>query len=245
MDNVIIIGAGLGGLEVGYILAKHGLKVTVLEQGGQIGGCLQTFRRMGRLFDAGFHYVGGLGEGQSLYPLFKYFNLLDLPWKRLDEDCFDEVHIDGAGSFPFANGHSRFVERMAEKFPGSKDELKTYASFLKGVGDHIYDSFNSPSENFSKSAYDFLKGTISDPLLRKVLSGTSLKLELNADSLPLYIFAQINNSFIQSAWRLEGGGGQIAARLADQIKAFGGEIRTNAKVARLVEDGGCISRVEL
>ncbi|MCR5003064.1 MAG: FAD-dependent oxidoreductase, partial [Bacteroidales bacterium] len=47
------------------------------------------------------------------------------------------------------------------------------------------------------------------------------------------------------AWRLEGGGGQIAARLADQIKAFGGEIRTNAKVARLVEDGGCISRVEL
>ena len=31
-NSVIIIGAGLGGLECGYILAKHGLKVTVLER---------------------------------------------------------------------------------------------------------------------------------------------------------------------------------------------------------------------
>ena len=30
--SVIIIGSGLGGLECGYILAKHGMKVTVLEQ---------------------------------------------------------------------------------------------------------------------------------------------------------------------------------------------------------------------
>ena len=245
MDSVIVIGAGLGGLEVGYILARHGLRVTVLEQESQIGGCLQTFRRLGRTFDTGFHYVGGLDEGQSLHPLFKYFNLLDLPWKRLDEDCFDEVFIEGAGAFPFASGHERFVERLSEKFPGSREELRKYASFLKGVGDHIFDSFDSPSENFSKSAYEFLCGTVSDPLLRKVLSGTSLKMELNADTLPLYIFAQINNSFIQSAWRLEGGGELIAARLASQIESFGGQVRTRARVERLVEEGGRIARVEL
>lgn len=43
MDRAIIIGSGLGGLECGFILAKHGYEVTVLEQGKHIGGCLQTF----------------------------------------------------------------------------------------------------------------------------------------------------------------------------------------------------------
>ena len=90
--DVIIIGGGLGGLECGFILARHGLNVCVLEQHTQVGGCLQTFRRKGVTFDTGFHYVGGLGEGESLYPFFRYFGLLDLPWQRMD-DLFDEVII--------------------------------------------------------------------------------------------------------------------------------------------------------
>ena len=43
--KVIIIGSGLGGLSTGVILAKNGYHVTVLEQGIQIGGCLQCFFR--------------------------------------------------------------------------------------------------------------------------------------------------------------------------------------------------------
>ena len=75
MESVIIIGSGLGGLECGYILAKNGFQVTVLEHDSCIGGCLQTFRRGSAQFDTGFHYVGGLGEGQSLNALFRYFDL--------------------------------------------------------------------------------------------------------------------------------------------------------------------------
>ena len=108
-NSVIIIGAGLGGLECGYILAKNGMKVTVLEREAQVGGCLQTFRRGGTLFDTGFHSVGSLGEGESLHTLFNYFDLMSLPWKKLDEDCFDEVVI-GEDTFAFANKHQRFYE---------------------------------------------------------------------------------------------------------------------------------------
>ena len=31
-EKIIIVGAGLGGLQCGYILAKNGFKVTILEQ---------------------------------------------------------------------------------------------------------------------------------------------------------------------------------------------------------------------
>lgn len=62
-DSAIIIGSGIGGLECGVILARHGFDVTVLEQERQIGGNLQTFTRRGsdgkvHSFDTGFHYVG-------------------------------------------------------------------------------------------------------------------------------------------------------------------------------------------
>ena len=43
--KVIIIGSGLGGLSCGAILAKNGYAVTVLEQGVQVGGCLQHMVR--------------------------------------------------------------------------------------------------------------------------------------------------------------------------------------------------------
>lgn len=251
MNRVIVIGGGLGGLECGYILAKKGLQVTVLEHDMHIGGCLQSFCRGKALFDTGFHYVGGLQEGQSLHGLFRYFGLLDLPWHRLDTDCFDEVLI-GQESFPFAQGHGHFVRRLAERFPHQRKELQAYVSFLRQVGEHLPDSFLPrdagefyTSSLFARSAWQFLQDTVTDPLLRKVLSGTSLKMELNADTLPLYVFAQINNSFIESAWRLQGGGQQIADRLRAGIESMGGLVRTGATVTRLIEKDGSIAAVEV
>ncbi len=248
-DKVVIIGSGLGGLECGYILARHGFNVTVLERAAQIGGCLQTFQRRGTRFDTGFHYVGGLDEGQPLNRLFRYFDLLNLPWHRLDEDCFDEVVI-GEESFPLANGHERFSERLIERFPAEKEGILKYTAFLKDVGDHIFDSLNPReaedfygSSLFARSAYDFLNETVKDPLLRKVLSGNSLKMELNAESLPLYVYAQINNSFIQSAWRLRGGGSLITGHLAASIREMGGRVITNAEVVSIDVEDGHVARV--
>lgn len=249
--DVIIVGGGLGGLECGFILSKNGLKVCVLEQDAQTGGCLQTFSRNNTLFDTGLHYVGGLDEGQSLHRLFQYFGLMDLPWHRLDETGFDEVVV-GNQSWLMANGYERFADTLAQAFPHQRQQLKTYAAFLKQVSDHLFDVFRQQNKDdlftsslFTRSAYDFLNETIEDPLLRKVLSGTSLKMELNAETLPLYIFAQINSSFIESAWRLRGGGGQIADKLTQQIRAMGGEVRTGSKVTRMVEQNGLLAVVEV
>jgi all-trans-retinol 13,14-reductase len=41
--DVVIIGSGLGGLLSAVMLAKEGMRVAVIEQNKQIGGCLQTF----------------------------------------------------------------------------------------------------------------------------------------------------------------------------------------------------------
>jgi all-trans-retinol 13,14-reductase len=63
-------------------------------------------------------------------------------------------------------------------------------------------------------------------------------MELNAEKLPLYFFAQINDSFIRSAWRVNGGGSQIADSLANRIQKMGGHVCTNAKATKLIETDG-------
>ena len=69
--DIIIIGSGLGGLECGAILSKEGFNVCVVEKNTQFGGCFQTYRRKGHLFDTGIHYVGSSSD-ESVFPLFRH-----------------------------------------------------------------------------------------------------------------------------------------------------------------------------
>ena len=55
--DVIVIGAGCGGLSSGALLAKQGRKVLVLEQSELIGGCCSTYQKDGYGFDVGASIV--------------------------------------------------------------------------------------------------------------------------------------------------------------------------------------------
>lgn len=241
--SVIIIGSGLGGLQCGVVLSRHGYKVTVLEKHFTPGGCLQTFVRgkagEGRVrFDCGFHYVGSVGKGEPLGIMLEYYGLGNLPWKRLDEDCFDEIcFVDGSKgtfSYPYAMGFHNFSEKLSEFFPESKHELEEFVSVIENVCDHTFSSFGPGGFNpyFSRSAKEFLEETISDPQLRKVLSGPSLKMELSPN-LPLYIYSQIFGSFIRSAYRLDGGGETLINPLCDIIRSQGGEVLLGKEVVSI------------
>ena len=241
--DVVIIGGGLGGLECGYILSQAGKSVLLLERGTQIGGCLSSYKRHDLSFDTGFHYVGGLGEGQALYSAFKYLGLLHLPWQQLDP-CFDRVTI-GNRTFAFSQGYDAFIDALAADFPAERMALGKYADMLKQTDRQQLDALNPRNGNpsalfklFETGAYKYLQETFHDPLLIDVLSGTSLKMELRKESLPLFAFAHGNGSFIESSWRLKGDGSQIADSLAGDIRKHGGEIVCNAEVQELVEKDG-------
>lgn len=245
--SVIIIGSGLGGLQCGYILAKEGYQVTILEKEDHVGGCLE--------FGSGFHYVGALGPDQPLNKLFKYFNLLNLPWHQLDPHGFDEVIYEGE-SFMFANGpdagedrlandqFNYFSDVMAEKFPSSYSRLRSYSSFLREVAKNTMDG--EPMPLLERSAYQYLYQQFAgNSKLINVLSGTSINMDLCRERLPLYTFAQINSSHIQSSWKLQGSASQITASLAGSIIEMGGNIMTGCEVTRLYETNGVISEVQI
>lgn len=244
--DVVVIGSGLGGLECAYILSRAGLRVLVLEQGRQPGGCLQSYRRRGLAYDTGFHYVGGLDEGQPLHTVFTYLGLMQLPWQRLDHE-FDKVTI-GQRTFAFAQGYEDFTATLAAEFPSERPALGRYAALLRRTSEQELDLLNPragktvwPSRLVETSAWQYLNETFRNPLLVDVLSGTSLKMELRHDSLPLFTFLHGQSSFIESSWRLKGDGALITDRLVRGIGQQGGRVVCGAEVVELVEKCGRLS----
>jgi C-3',4' desaturase CrtD len=69
--NIVVIGAGIGGLAAGALLARKGAMVTVLEAQDYPGGCAATFSRNGCRFDAGATIGCGFHSGAPMEILGK------------------------------------------------------------------------------------------------------------------------------------------------------------------------------
>ena len=118
--HVLIIGAGLGGLFCGKLLNRSRMDVTILEQGMQPGGALQTFVRDGIRFDTGFHSVGGMEPGGPLRKILEPFGLNYLPWEKVGEDeC-----IEGGPFMRISAGTPFELDHVVKPYEGSTWRLK-------------------------------------------------------------------------------------------------------------------------
>ena len=74
--NIVVIGAGIGGLAAGALLARKGAMVTVLEAQDYPGGCAATFSRSGCRFDAGATIGCGFHAGAPMEILGKELGII-------------------------------------------------------------------------------------------------------------------------------------------------------------------------
>jgi len=239
--RVIIIGSGLGGLVCGYILAKNGFRVTVLEKNAQIGGCMQTFVRRGVKFETGMHYIGSIEEGQLLHSFFNYLSLLsDVKLRSLDKQAYDIISIGGE-RFPFANGAENFTEQLTQYFPNERKSLQNYWQAIREATEssplHSLRTTEGQivlNPNHVKQSYDvFLESITQNELLRLVLAGNLPLYAGERGKTPMYIPAFINDFYNRSAYRIVGGSETIAQSLARSIRAMGGEVISSAEVVKI------------
>jgi all-trans-retinol 13,14-reductase len=252
--DIAIIGSGMGGLICADILGREGYKVCVLEKNKQIGGCLQTYVRDKVIFDSGVHYLGGLGEGQNLYQVFKYLGMIDkLKLQKMDEDVFDKIIIENdEKEYVFAQGYENFIQHLLKDFPNEEKALRLYCDKIKEVCSKfpLYNlrtggDVNEKTTVLGIDTRTFIESITSNKKLQAVLVGNNMLYVLQSGKTPFYVHAMILNSYIESSWKCIDGGSVIGKIMAKNIREQGGVIHRNTEVKKIVVENGKVNSVEL
>lgn len=249
--DVVIIGAGLGGLLSAVILAKEGMSVCVIEKDKQIGGCLQTYSVAKKVFDSCVHYIGGLGEGHTLNRIFNYAGIVDkLELKSYNENAFDKIAFGNEEiEYPLAQGFDNFKNQLLEYFPGKKDDLDKYIKNIVKVGDHfpLYRlRLGDASEKANVSSWEVsqtLSSITTDKRLQNVLAGNNMLYAGVNGKTPFYLHALVTESYIHSSHKVLPGSSQISKFLWQELQAHGGKVIRNTEITSLVEKNGVITHV--
>ena len=242
--KVVIIGSGLGGLSCGVLLAKNGYDVTVLEQGAQIGGCLQCFTRQNAKFETGMHFIGSAAKGQTLDRLMNYLEIRkDVRLAELDRTGYEVISLNG-NLYKYANGREAFIKQMSDYFPHQHENLVRFYDLVDRVaGASSLHSLKYAETDAAinteyqlRSINEVIDSIITDPLLAKVLVGNLPLYAAEKDKTPFSTYAFIMDFYNQSAFRIVGGSDSVAKSMQQTIQHYGGQVLKRHQVTRIVCD---------
>ncbi|HLO85673.1 MAG TPA: C-3',4' desaturase CrtD [Nostocaceae cyanobacterium] len=129
-SRVVVVGAGIGGLTTGALLAHRGYNVLILDQALVPGGCASTFKRQGFTFDVGATQVAGLEPGGIHHRIFSELGI-DLPAATFcDPAC--AVYLPGE-KMPINvwRDPEKWREERQRQFPGSEPFWQLLATLFK------------------------------------------------------------------------------------------------------------------
>ncbi|MDJ0733662.1 MAG: C-3',4' desaturase CrtD [Nostocaceae cyanobacterium] len=129
-SRVIVIGAGIGGLTAGALLAHRGYDVLILDQALVPGGCASTFKRQGFTFDVGATQVAGLEPGGIHHRIFTELEI-DLPSATFcDPAC--AVYLPGENTpINVWRDPQKWQQERQKQFPGSEPFWQLLATLFK------------------------------------------------------------------------------------------------------------------
>ena len=258
--DAIIIGSGAGGLSTALCLARAGQKVIVLEQHNVPGGWCHSFTLNGQRFSPGVHYIGLLDEGASTSELYKGLGVAnDLVFFRMNPKGYDHCRINSE-RFDFPAGIENLQASLIEKFPHEEKNIKGYLTLIKRVNRELqliptltgfWQKITVPfrTKHFGKFALFSLKRVvdwhIKDPMLKAVLNAQCGDHGLPPNRASFPVHCSVMNHYLEGGFYPMGGGSGIVKAMTKQIKRYGGTIRTNQTVSRILIENNTAYGVEL
>lgn len=254
--DVIVIGAGTGGLTAAALLAKRGRSVLVLDRHYVAGGNATVFHRKGYQFDVGLHYLGDCGPEGGIPRILHAAGVDDVVFRELDPDGFDTLVFPDF-TFRVPRGVANFRARLREYFPNEARGIDRYCAMLddfwslQKVGSGGLTHALQTLWRARKSLW-YLKGTLArfldtcttDEKLRAVLAAQSVDYAAPPSRASLAVHAMVTTGYLHGAYYPEGGAQVISDRLADSIERHGGKILLLSEVTRIVIENGKAVGVE-
>ena len=230
--DVIIIGAGLGGLTAGAKLAKEGNKVLVLEQHDRPGGCATTFKRRDFTMEVGLHEMDGLHPRDIKTRIFRDLGISG----RVEFLELPEFYrfFNGRVDIVIPHQAEKAMKVLKERFPAEGKGIDTYF-------DHVLNArriTGGQETGKDRSVGEFLDGIISDEDLKLVLLGNLGYFHDDPYSLSLFYYLNAQGSYYAGrANFIRGGSRSLTEALASIIEENQGAVHLNSMVTSIDYDG--------
>jgi all-trans-retinol 13,14-reductase len=265
--DVIVIGSGLGGLTCAAYLSALGKRVLVLEHHYVAGGNSHVFRRhaqKGELefeFDVGVHYIGDCGPQGQIPTVLRGVGIEGkIEFLEMDPDGFDTLVFPDF-TFRVPKGWDKYRERLIEAFPDDETGLHLVIDVLENVAKEAgrvslpvkpedLPRMMEMAPNFMRWGLRPLAELFDEAGLgmkaRAVLTAESGDYASPPSRVPVILHSGLMDHYLRDGAYYPKGGGQVfAGHLVDVVRANGGEVRTRARVQRIMIEDGRAAGVEL
>ena len=251
MKTITIIGAGLGGLTSGALLAKYGYSVTILEQHNIVGGSSTTFKRKGGFTcEVGLHEMDSAYKDENKKKIFETLGVYDnVEFIQVPE--FFRLK-SGKIDITVPDDKEEALALLSEKYPEEKGALKTYFTLLKDISDELQKVSTASwwqlllFPRIFKNLSTYRTKSVKE-VMDKLFKSEELKLVLNTnvgyyndtikDFSFLYHCAAQHSYFNGGGWYIKGGSQKLSDYLASVIKDNGGKVFTKADVLEIRKTG--------
>lgn len=264
--DVVVIGAGIGGLSVAALLAKAGKSVLLVERHDRPGGYAHGFKRRGFHFDSGVHLVSGCGSdgylnGSIIHKICLAVGIdpqaVFIPIPAYARAVFPEFEI------PLHAGEDAFIAGLTERFPEEKDRLLALIRLCRVlaeeamVADEILEQGKSACISPAlalANLFRYRRTTLSEALdeflvdarLKSACASLWPYLGLPPSKLSfLYWASMIAGYTYEGGYYCQGSFQAYANLLAAAVKEQCGEVLLNSSVRRICVEQGKASGIIL
>lgn len=217
--EVVVIGAGIGGLTIASLLAKRGVNVCLLERQSYAGGCAAVVEHAGYQFEPTHGLYCGWEPDGVLDRLFTELTVR-APRAELVSSPY-LVRLPDGLDVPRITNHEDFDALLSSAFPECADAaIEFYRDLINPKSDAKTAGALEHLGSCSSRFRDFI-----DIQLRALAqcSSTACSHQLAASALDPQ----------RSFWEIEGGVQSLIDSLIASLKHSGGKLRLNSPVLRL------------
>lgn len=121
--DIIIVGAGVGGLTAAALLSKAGFTVCVLEKEPHVGGYLAGFRRKDFIFDTAIHWLNQYGPEGIVTRLF---DAIGTDHPRAVTQKYTRRYKGKSFDYLLTSNPNELRDQLIGEFPHEKKRARTF-----------------------------------------------------------------------------------------------------------------------
>jgi phytoene dehydrogenase-like protein len=258
--DVIVIGAGLGGLTAAALLAQAGRKTLLLERNYGVGGAASTYKSGDLMIEASLHETSDPNDPiDPKHDVLAGLGVLDkVTW--VPTGSVYEVRGGPVGEVPFVlpEGFMQARWSLVDRFPQARDGIASVLSDMEqtvgalGVLSKGRQAFERPLEGLSalmklgpvvrgwrqSLAERFQRAFGDDEAVKCALGANILYWHDDPGTLWWNLFAIAQGGYIGSGGRyIQGGSQRLSNALAKALRSAGGELILRRTVSEILLDG--------